>query len=126
MKKVLASLMAIVLLVCFTIWWRGYVHAAVVAMDKTIDQAIAALMEQDNAQGQECLAAAMESWEQAEGVLALFLSQSLTDSIDLNFERAKASLELGEINLAITELRTARHMLHDLENSLAVSWRNVI
>lgn len=126
MKKVVASLIAIGVLIGITIWWRGYVGGVVEMMDIGIDEATTALATGDMRDSLDKINMAKDQWAQSESILLLFLNHNLTTGIDLNFERAHSYAERGEAVEAVAELRSARHSLHDLESSLDITLRNIM
>lgn len=126
MKKAVAGIAAICLLVVLTLWWHSYVHNVINEINASIDQTLVAINNGDLEHGLMQMKEARAKWEDAEGILALFLNTNLTDNIDVNFDRAESMLELDEATCAFTELRGIRHTLIDLEDSLEITLRNVI
>lgn len=126
MKRALASLAAIALVIGLSLWWHNYVHGVVNDIDNEVEIAFSALEKGDM---QACLEATLKAhtlWDEAENVLSLFLSHNLLDGVDLSFETLQTLIECGDDTLAATELTAIRHTLYDLQDSMEINVRNIL
>lgn len=125
MKRAVASIIAVALLVGFSLWWYSYVHRVVGVVVDSLQDSLTAIEGGDLQAGLDGIIKSHELWEQADDVLALFLSHNIVDNIDVNCERVQSLLEQGDKAMAITELKALRHLIYNLQDNLEVSLRNI-